>query len=57
MTDLADARLEREIRKALDACLHEKNARRYRTLWLRLTSLIAQRSPKKIVSMEKKRGL
>lgn len=51
--DIADARLETEIRLALDACLLESDQRTYRALWSRLASLIAQRSPQRVARMER----
>jgi hypothetical protein len=55
--DLADARLEAEIRRALDVCLVQTDRRVYRKAWLRLSSLIDRRSPEQVTRMERERGL
>ena len=53
MSELDDARLERQIKAAFDAhCANptDKN-------WKTLRQLISQRSPEQIEKMEKQRGL
>jgi hypothetical protein len=55
--DLSDARLEAEIRLALDACLLETDQRAYRELWAHFVGLMALRSSRQVARMERERGL